>query len=149
MTSGPSAHVSSCVKQLALGVGRKRTVMRSLSSFLPRGERSSDKLFLRNWFQDRAQVSQGRKRVPILASQRNSLSFGGKGILTSQRTFRAPRLGYSLGQAKQGVCPWGWGCEWKGGPFVPGGVIDNSQGDEMNFKKMISTEKKRKQVVGS
>lgn len=51
-------------------------------------------------------------------------------------------LGHSLQQARQGLCA-GDGGGVKG--LVE--ATDNSQGDEMNFKKMMSAEKKREHVM--
>lgn len=90
--------------------------------------------FLRNWFQDRAQVFQGWKRVPILASQRSSFSLGGEGTLTSHSTPMPPCWGVASDEPGRVSTPGGGG-GGGGGPSVPGGVIDNAQGDEMNFKK--------------
>lgn len=60
---------------------------------------------LRNWFQDKAQVSQGRKRVPIPASQTSRLNLEAKGILTSQSTSWVSHAGVQLPTSRAGSLP--------------------------------------------
>ena len=107
--------------------------------------------FLRNKVQSRSQFHffPDQKRVPVLASQRSTISIRDKGIhpvfiylrvliLTSPS--QVLHAGVQLPTSQTGSLFWRWGWVY---------ATDNSQGDEMNFLTMMSPEKRREHAMAS